>query len=506
MKHTADLPSHYLRARCFYIFCFCMAIFSLTAVVTFQLTAIDISQWFEYIWRTASSASSSQVQELNFQTIDGKVFQLCALKDELAGNRLDMAKLEAFCKRELLLIKVRNKLNDLDNVSLQRLASSQKILDPLMRGLSEGKDKDMMNMINQLQQRIGALGEMVKNSVTFLPLKDLRFQSKSEAGHTWFMSTFYQSIEDENGFLHFPSEESKQRILCVVGKEHTDGTKNGYGLAWRDYLPPNSTLIPGLTFVAESNYDYANLWHGLMALGPFVLWDGYKLPLDILDYGNGPVCFEKSLVNRHSFGSLPSDSRFKAFDVIRTKTRAYCNITNANKGDGIPAFNFTLLTRAGARSFRNESIAASIFETECKKVRGCHFRGIRANNLSFCDQVSLLSSTHVLVTVHGAQLTNVIFMQKGSHIMEIFPKGWLEFAGVGQYVFRWLADWAGMNHEGTWRDTEGPECSRPEKERLQCFSMYKNAQVGCNQTAFSRWSRDVLKKASSSISAATRTT
>ncbi|XP_031505528.1 uncharacterized protein LOC116267775 [Nymphaea colorata] len=542
MKPTADLPFHYLRARCFYVFSFCMAIFSLTAVVTFQLTAFSVGQWFEPIWRTASSANSSGVQELNSQTIDGKVLQLCALRDDLAGkfNQLDMAKLEAFCKRELLLINVRNKLNDLDNISLQRLASSQKILDPLLRGITEGKDKEMMNRTNQLQQRIDAVGKMVKDSVTFIPLKDLRFESKSEAGHTWFMSSFYQSIEDGNGFLHFPSNASKHRILCVVGREHSDGTKNGYGLAWRDYLPPNSTLLPGLTFVAESNYDYGNLWHALMSLGPFVLWNsnnhsvmpkrivlynkgavvhemgswisevlhsviGYKLPLDILDYGSGPICFEQSLVNRHSFGSLSSESRHKAFDVIRSKVRAFCNITIATKRNDISAFNFTLLTRAGGRSFKNESIVSSIFEKECRKVPGCHFRNIRANNLSFCDQVGFLSSTHVLVTVHGAQLTNAVFMQEGSHIMEIFPKGWLEFAGVGQYVFHWLADWAGMNHEGTWRDTEGPECIRPEKERLQCFSIFKDAQVGYNKTALSRWSADVLKKASSSIAAARNT-
>lgn len=87
--------------------------------------------------------------------------------------------------------------------------------------------------------------------------------------------------------------------------------------------------------------------------------------------------------------------------------------------------------------------------------------------------------------------------------MEVFPKGWLEFAGVGQYVFHWLADWAGMKHEGTWRDTEGPECSKPEK--LMCFYIYKNRQVGYNESALLRWSADVLKKARSSISAASNT-
>ncbi|XP_031504984.1 uncharacterized protein LOC116267421 [Nymphaea colorata] len=542
MKPLVDLPFHYFRARWFSASCVCMAVFSLTAVVTFQLTAFSVSQWSEYIWKAASPASPSGFQLLSSQTTDGNILQLCSARQKRAGkfNQLDIAKLEALCTQEQLLIKIRKELNELDNASLQRFTSSQKILDPLTRGFSEGKNNEMMKRINELQQIIDGMRELVRNSVTFLPLKDMRFQSKPEAGHTWFMSSFDESIEDGNGFLRLPSNASKQRILCVKGRDHSDGTKNGYGLAWRDYLPPNSTLLHGLTFVAENYWDYGNLWHGLMALGPFVLWNnnnesvmpkrivlyhkgevvhgmvswisevlhsvmGYKLPLDILDYGNGPICFEQSLVYRHSFGSLSQQKRSEAFDVIRSKARAFCNITIATNRNDTPDFNFTLLTRAGARSFKNESVVSSIFENECSKIRGCQFRNIRANGLSFCDQVSFLSTTHVLVTVHGAQLTNMIFMPKGSHIMEIFPKGWLEFAGIGQYVFHWLADWAGMKHEGTWRDTEGPECLRPEKERLECFSIYKNGQVGYNQTALSRWSADVLKKASSSISAASDT-
>jgi hypothetical protein len=45
-----------------------------------------------------------------------------------------------------------------------------------------------------------------------------------------------------------------------------------------------------------------------------------------------------------------------------------------------------------------------------------------------------MSKTDILLSVHGAQLANMIFMSPGGRVLEMFPKGWLELAGHGQYI------------------------------------------------------------------------
>lgn len=100
--------------------------------------------------------------------------------------------------------------------------------------------------------------------------------------------------------------------------------------------------------------------------------------------------------------------------------------------------------------------------------------------------------TDVVASPHGAQLTNMLFMDRNSSVMEFFPKGWLELAGVGQYAHHWMADQSGMNHRGAWWDPlVKKECPFPQQD-LDCFNFYKNGKVGHNETHFAEWARIVL--------------
>jgi hypothetical protein len=105
----------------------------------------------------------------------------------------------------------------------------------------------------------------------------------------------------------------------------------------------------------------------------------------------------------------------------------------------------------------------------------------------------LLSETDVLATAHGAQMTNMIFMDRNSSVMEFYPFGWKERAGIGQYVFRWLADWAGMRHQGAYRDSGGPACNGTDA-RLQCLDSFKNSQIGHDEAHFTQWATNVLQE------------
>ena len=76
-----------------------------------------------------------------------------------------------------------------------------------------------------------------------------------------------------------------------------------------------------------------------------------------------------------------------------------------------------------------------------------------------------MSNTDIVASPHGAQLTNMLFMDRNSSIMEFFPKGWLELAGLGQYAHHWMADLSGMKHQGAWWDPNGEkECPFRKKD------------------------------------------
>ncbi|KAJ4964532.1 hypothetical protein NE237_016381 [Protea cynaroides] len=390
--------------------------------------------------------------------------------------------------------------------------------------------------INNCSLELKAMAVKLRNSVTFLPLKDLRYDKTALQGHTWFMSSMYDTHEEgEVQYQHFPSVASEGRLLCILGHDNHDGSWNSYALAWPETLPYNATLLKGLTFISYNHYNYDNIWHGLSAMVPFVAWHrrlgscripnrwilyhwgelrtkmgswlghlmeatyGGALNIEGFDGIEGPACFEEAVVMRHNEGGMSRERRMEVYDLMRCKARVYCNVSLVDgdpvvKGKDVAVIiGLTLFMRTGARSFRNDSAVVEIFQGECLKVEGCRFRVAYSNNLSFCDQVSLMSSTDILVSPHGAQLTNMFFMDRNSSVMEFFPKGWLKLAGVGQFVYHWIASWSGMRHRGAWRDPHGDDCPYPEDNR-RCFSIYKASKIGHNATFFGEWVRNVLQE------------
>ncbi|KAK9166237.1 hypothetical protein Scep_001428 [Stephania cephalantha] len=376
----------------------------------------------------------------------------------------------------------------------------------------------------------------LREGVTFLPLKDLRYSNTALQGHTWFMSSTYDKQDDDGSvqYQHFPSKASNGRLLCLKGQDTHDGVWNSYALAWPDTLPHNATLLKGLTFVSYNHYNYENIWHGLSAVMPFVAWHVKgacrAVPARWVLYhwgevrrgmgvwlgelmratfgeggvgienfggveGDGGVCLEEAVVMRHNEGGMSRVRREEVYDVLRCRAREYCGVgvRGGDRGNGGVNIGMSLLMRNGARSFSNGTAVAGVFQRECLKVAGCRFRVAHSNNLSFCEQVRLMSETDILISPHGAQLTNMFFMDKNSSVMEFFPKGWLKLAGVGQYVFQWIASWSGMRHQGAWRDPNGDPCPYPEDDR-RCFNIYKGGLIGHNETQFAEWAQRVLNE------------
>ncbi|XP_058085979.1 uncharacterized protein LOC131233325 [Magnolia sinica] len=192
---------------------------------------------------------------------------------------------------------------------------------------------------------------------------------------------------------------------------------------------------------------------------------------------------------------MSSERRHGLFEMIRCKCWDFCNATiqkDTSEGDN-KGVRITLIGRDGKRAFRNESGVKLVMERECNKVAGCTLKLVHLKNMSFCDQVQIMRNTDVLATAHGAQLTNMMFMPKGSSVMEMFPKGWLEGAGIGQYIYQWFASWSEMNYEGAWRDTDGLDCPGPEQQRSRCFLKQKDQPVGLNETFLADWTARVIQ-------------
>ncbi|KAH7866177.1 hypothetical protein Vadar_016755 [Vaccinium darrowii] len=401
---------------------------------------------------------------------------------------------------------------------------------------------DFIHQLKNLSSFADA-NEKLRRAVTFLPIKDLRYEKTAEDGHTWFMSSIYDKQEEgEVQYQQFPSEASNGRLLCIKGHDTHGGLWNSYALAWPETLPYNATLMKGLTFISYNHFGHNNIWHGLSAMVPFVAWNikngcsisptrwvlffrgelrnnlalwvtklmeaAFSAPLNVEMFdsvggghgggGSGggddqPFCFEEAMVMRHNEKFMSRQRREEVYDLIRCKARGYCKVSlTAAEGGGGGGIGMTLLMRTGARSFKNETAVVGIFEKECKKVEGCQLTVAHADNLTFCEQVKLMSMTDILVSPHGAQLTNLFLMDKNSSVMEFFPKGWLELAGVGQFIYRWMASWSGMIHRGYWRDPDGVSCPYPDTDR-RCMAIFKNGQIGYNKNFFSEWARTVLE-------------
>lgn len=289
---------------------------------------------------------------------------------------------------------------------------------------TNGVDNERLTM---LQTEVDLLSDSLRNSTVFLELKDSRESGLTDKDATWFMSSVHGSkknlgIPEE---FEFPSEMSRGRLLCLMGNNQSDGTQNKYGFAWKGYLPPGATFLPGITLVADNYWDYNNIWHAMSALVGFVSWSGRNgcgVPQRVLLYhwgehvpsmgswidkvlhasfgrklevegleqrGNGEplVCLERAIVNRRGLGSLSDENMNAMFETIRCKTRQFCDVVMPEAAADPRPTRITLFLRSGARAFKNETAVWSAIDRVCRKVGNCRLEVSYSSNLTFCEQV-----------------------------------------------------------------------------------------------------------------------
>ena len=96
---------------------------------------------------------------------------------------------------------------------------------------------------------------------------------------------------------------------------------------------------------------------------------------------------------------------------IRRQAYRFCNASAPRA----PRF-VTLLSRRGARrQLVNEEEIVAVLRAAGFEAQLQNFAG-----KSFCEQVRVMQATRVVVSNHGAQLANLLFLQPGSAVIELF--------------------------------------------------------------------------------------
>lgn len=257
-----------------------------------------------------------------------------------------------------------------------------------------------------------------QNELTYHPLKDPRVPPYTLPNKTWFMSTLTGRPTTDGMPEHFvfPSPPHNQ-LLCI------DPRRRAYVLTAAGF-PAGAAVVGGLTFVADSFYDYENPWHGLNALAGFFSWmagnacarparfvlfknggavgrvgrwvagvlkaglGGEEPKIESLESTHGTTsvaCFEKAVVFRRGLGGMSTERRHRLFDMVRCKAWALCNVDGEVERKGL--VRVTLIGREGKRAFKNESEVKAVMERECGKCRGCSLKVVHLDNMSFCEQV-----------------------------------------------------------------------------------------------------------------------
>lgn len=102
--------------------------------------------------------------------------------------------------------------------------------------------------------------------------------------------------------------------------------------------------------------------------------------------------------------------------IIRSIRSMYNNYVKKSNGYGIYRRIYVSRRKANKRFVVNEDA----IETILKKY---DFDFLCMEDFSFWDQVRLFSSTKYLISIHGAALTNMLFMPEGSKVLEIRKEG-----------------------------------------------------------------------------------
>ena len=103
--------------------------------------------------------------------------------------------------------------------------------------------------------------------------------------------------------------------------------------------------------------------------------------------------------------------------------------------------------RSDVSKFHRQSSNNDVLKSALEKIPSVKVQIARMETLSFGQQIKLVREAHVLIGIHGAALSHLMFMDKSkSHVLEFSPES--------SDFFQYLAEWKGIHHEMIYTNTD----------------------------------------------------
>lgn len=168
-------------------------------------------------------------------------------------------------------------------------------------------------------------------------------------------------------------------------------------------------------------------------------------PVNFTEQTNQCVCHERAIIgiSRHAWldeTAFRVDSgglalRTKGFQDFATRLKATLSVPR------IPANALPLILFVGRKTNRRVlNMSEVMHETLMRFGSQVRVKLVYLELLPLPEQIDLVQQARVVVGVHGAALTHILFMRKGSFVVEIFP------FGFKKVVYRDLARCLGINY------------------------------------------------------------
>ena len=173
----------------------------------------------------------------------------------------------------------------------------------------------------------------------------------------------------------------------------------------------------------------------------------YVESLKALGFQNVLFFPDQSNVHLSDFVVTSSPARFattSAESLVQVRDTIVSNL-NLAKASAVDIVYISRSKSRGRKVLNESEILQGISHLSPKVVN--------FEDLSFHEQVSLMRSTRLLVSIHGAGLTNMMFLPKGAKVLELLPerRGILDF-NPARFSFKHdacylrLADSLGLNY------------------------------------------------------------
>lgn len=257
---------------------------------------------------------------------------------------------------------------------------------------------------------------------------------------------------------------TRSSLVVTAGGVHSAALFEGFGLRRRfemNVVGFGSIVKHGLSRMpgSDSFFHVFNIWgngyhHWLTEVAPkfFLFEDEIRngkviLPvrcpafvsefMELFSFDNGVQLSGNTFFKKLNVVSNPNSGHFSLRHLTGFRSRVLRQLSSPRGQSGRKIY--VSRQNARARKVMNEVEVMGIL-----KSRG--FECIETDSMLFADQVQLFSECDTLISIHGAALTNMLFMPPGSKIFEIYPAGFTK-RDFFNACFRHLADVLALKHK-----------------------------------------------------------